>query len=317
MSINIPQTAAYGSGILYPPNLTPALSTTVKNSGIETLILWAFHIETNGNIVFNNTPIITYDRSKGKSQYLGNANWPTQLQALMGTGSKITQMEASIGGYDTNDFLNIKTIYTNHGQSFDNTALQSNFRLFKQTFPTIALIDMDVEGPNPENYDQQSFVAFCQMLIEIGFDITFCPYTLPTYWTGSLKALNTSNPGAVKWWNLQCYAGGTGNNADTWAGYITSTIPGFNTDGFILVSGSSRYYNTINQQWQGDCVPAFKTLMSTFKGEKSVGGGFLWNIDQVEGYAEEIKTHPDPEECSSSNRSLADYISAIVAGLGL
>jgi hypothetical protein len=175
----------------------------------------------------------------------------------------------------------------------------------------------DVEGPNPENYDQTSFTAFCKMLIEIGFNITFCPYENSDYWTGSLNILNFYKAGAVKWWNLQCYAGGAGNNPNTWTGYITSAIPTFNTDGYILASDWSRNYNSVDKMWQGDCVPAFKSLMKSFKGEKSVGGGFLWNIDQVEEYAEEIRKYPAPQECSSSDRSLADYISAITSGLGL
>ncbi|HSK72014.1 MAG TPA: hypothetical protein VK892_09995 [Pyrinomonadaceae bacterium] len=311
-TVTIPKTAAFGEGILYPPNLTPDLISTLKTSGIETLIIGLFHIESNGDIVLNDTTLIHYDESQQKSIYVGDPGWSAQLQELIGTESQITQMEASIGGWATGDYERIKTIYQDNGDSFNNTAVQSNFQLFKSEFPTITLIDTDVE----ETYDQTSFVAFCQMLIAIGFGITFCPYTETDFWTGSLNALNKSNPGAVKWWNLQCYAGGGGNDPDTWAGYITSAIPGFKTDGFILASDWSRFYNTQDQAWEGDCAPAFESLMATFKGEASVGGGFVWNIDQVEGYEAELKIHPDPAECSKTDRSLSDYIQAINNGLG-
>jgi hypothetical protein len=312
----IPKTAAYGSGILYPPNLTDSLSETLKSSGIETLILWAFHIHTSGDIIFNDTKIITYDSNVGESKYVADDHWPSRLHGLIESGSTITQLAASIGGWATDDFLHIKQIYESNNNSFDNTALKSNFKLFKKKFPSVTLIDLDVEGPDVMNYDQTSFVAFCKMLIGIGFDITFCPYAEQDFWTGSLNALNQSNPGAVRWWNLQCYAGGAGNDATTWASYITVAIPGFKTDGYILVSDWSRFYNTVEKVWQGDCVPAFNEFMSGYKSESSVAGGFLWNIDQVEGYADAIKREKDPHECSSSDRSLADYISAIKGGLG-
>lgn len=311
-NITIPKTAAYGEGILYAPNLTPDFISTLKTSGIQTLILGLFHVESNGDIVFNDTTIIQYNESAGKSVYTGDPDWMAQLQELIGAGSQITQMEASIGGWDTGDYARIQTIYQDNGNSFDNTPVQKSFQLFKSTFPIITLIDTDVE----DKYDQPSFVAFCRMLIEIGFGITFCPYSQEDFWTGSLNALNTSNPGAVKWWNLQCYAGGGGNDPAAWAGYITRAIPGFDTGGFILASDWSRFYNTQDQAWEGDCAPAVESLMATFKGEASVGGGFLWNIDQVQGYANDIKKYPDPEECSETDRSLSDYMQAINNGLG-
>jgi hypothetical protein len=313
-SITIPKTAAYGQGILYPPNLTSSLISDMKASGLETLILGLFHVNANGDIVFNDETIIQYDESAKKSVYVGDSGWAAQLEELIGEDSTITQMEASIGGWATGDYERIQAIYQDNGNSFENTAVQSNFQLFKSEFPTITLIDTDVE----ETYDQTSFVAFCQMLIAIGFGITFCPYNTgeTDFWTGSLNALNTSNPGAVKWWNLQCYAGGTGNDPNTWAGYITAAISGFNTNGFILASDWTRFYNTQDQAWEGDCVPAVKSLMATFSGEAAVGGGFLWTIDQIEQYAADIEKIPDPAECAKSDRSLSDYIQAINTGLG-
>ena len=91
----------------------------------------------------------------------------------------------------------------------------------------IALIDMDVEN----TYDQTSFVAFCQMLAGIRFGITFCPYGSVSFWVNSLAAFNQSNPGAVKWWNLQCYDGGNLNDPAQWAQAIVTKIRTFNPHG--------------------------------------------------------------------------------------
>lgn len=311
MSITIPKTAAYASGVTYP--LTTDVQQELTQSGIDTLILWAFHVHANGDIIFNNELLITFDSASGESKYVGDSAWPAELELLLHPSSGINQLEASIGGYETGDFTNIQTIYDNNQKSFDGTPLQANFNLFRKLFPMVSLIDMDVE----DNYDQASFVAFNQMLIAIGFDITFCPYDFGQidFWTNSLQALESS--GAVKWWNLQCYAGGAGNDPDQWATAITTACPNFDTNGYILVSDWSRFYNNQDKNWQGDCVPAFQQLMSTFKGKSSTGGGFLWNVDQVLDYANELKKHSDQCECDSSNRSLSNYIGAIIKGLGL
>ncbi|KZX01990.1 hypothetical protein JL49_02665 [Pseudoalteromonas luteoviolacea] len=307
--MSIPQTAAYASGITYP--LTTEVKQKLKQSGIDTLIFWAFHVHDNGDIIFNDELLITYSEQEERSQYVGNNSWPDQLASLIDDTSCISQLEASIGGWDTGDFTNIQTIYNQNNNSFENTPLNSNFQLFKSMFPMISLIDMDVE----DNYDTSSFIAFNKMLIEIGFEITFCPFEEKDFWTDSLQALQSSN--AVKWWNLQCYAGGYFNNPEQWASAIISKCPSFNTKGYILVSDWSRFYNNQKGAWQGDCVTALEQRMHSFKNCESAGGGFLWNVDQVLDYASELKKYPDPCECNSANRSLSDYICAINNGLGL
>jgi hypothetical protein len=154
----------------------------------------------------------------------------------------------------------------------------------RETFPGISIIDMDCE----ETYNQESFVAFCQMLGSLGFDITFCPYNTQGFWINSLQQLNTSNPGLVKWWNLQCYDGGEGNDPAIWASAIQQQIPGFSTDGFILPG-----------DWTDDSPSEVKQLMSTFKNDSSVGGGFIWTLDLI----------------IDSSYSATDYVKAISTGL--
>jgi hypothetical protein len=80
-----------------------------------------------------------------------------------------------------------------------------------------------------------SFAAFCEMLIEMGFDITFCPYERQDFWVAMMKRILVSHPNRVKWWNLQCYDGGGRNKPEDWANAIKKAIPWFPTDRFILV----------------------------------------------------------------------------------
>lgn len=303
--------AAYGEGIMYPPTLAPNI-VAIQQAGWNTVILGLFHISSTGDIGFNNESIVS------GGQYVGDAAWPGQLQTLMAGGSNngLRMLLASIGGGGVSDFANVQAIYQANGNSFVGTALQTNFRTFHTTFPGIAAIDMDVE----EGYDQDSFVAFCQMLIEIGFGITFCPYASweMDFWTGSLAALNSSHPGAVKWWNLQCYDGGSGNDPATWAQAIATAIPGFDTTGFIVAGDWSR--NLAKPQpdpstwyWQGDCPSAMQSLFASIRGEASVGGGFVWTLDQILGYATDQQSKPDPASCGAVGMS--DYVTAITDGL--
>ncbi|HEY0394204.1 MAG TPA: hypothetical protein VGD01_06885 [Candidatus Elarobacter sp.] len=236
-----------------------------------------------GDLYYNNVLIISEGR------YVGDPSWidpvsPNCINNLI--AGSVTQVEMSVGGGGVKDFQTIRQIYQANGGSFTGTNLYDNFVALKNTLPVVSLIDMDCE----ETYDQASFVAFCQMLIEIGFRITFCPYTYYSFWTGSLTALENSNPGSVVWWNLQCYDGGNGNDPQQWAGYITDAIPSFNTAGYILAG-----------DWTDDSPAQMQALMQTFSMESAAGGGFIWTIDSaISGDA-----HGD----------LAAYVSAIENGL--
>jgi hypothetical protein len=279
--------AVYAEGALYPsasnPQPVPVTITQLQASGFNTLILGLFHIgrdysisppQINGDLYYNNTLVIS------QGTYVGDATWPGLVASISGSG--VTQTCASIGGGGVMDYETIQKIYAANGNSFAGTNLMKSFQTFRTTFPTVGIIDLDCE----ETYDQPSFVAFCQMLIGLGFKITFCPYTYQVFWNGALKALNISNPGAVAWWNLQCYDGGTGNDPDTWAAGIRNAVAGFNTDGFIVAG-----------DWTNDTPSGVQALMSSFSGQASVGGGFLWTLDNMidgagpmSAFAQAVKT---------------------------
>jgi hypothetical protein len=306
--------AAYGEGALYPAaSLTP-ITAAIQQAGWTTVILSLFHIgrtsanQNQGDLYFNDQLVV----SEGK--YVGDSAWPAAVAALK--GGSVTRLAASVGGATpwVQDFQTIQAIYQGNGNSFAGTLLETNFTLFRQTFPDIDVIDMDCE----ETYDQDSFVAFCQMLVGLGFSITFCPYAAyeSGFWVGSLQALTASNPGSVLWWNLQCYAGGSGNQPATWAGYITAAMPDFNTNGFILASDWSRFWS--DNQWQGDCVDAVGQLLAPFDGNACVGGAFIWTLDQILSYDATAKLHPDNnhyDPCQGGGGSMSAYVDVIAAVL--
>lgn len=308
--------AAYGQHIMYTD--LAKYGEAIRTAGWDSIILAMLHPHKGGDIYFGGTEIIQYDKNKNEAVYIGDPAWPGQLQELLkGPGTSLYHLLAGIGGgAPVGDFGNIQQIYQNNNNSFTGTILQKNFQKFHDTFPAVTIIDMDVE----DTYDVPSFVAFCRMLIKIGFGITFCPYIYKEeFWIPSLKELNQSNPGAVKWWNLQCYDGGQGNDPQEWANAISKAIPGFDTTGFIIPGDWSRHLvekgtDRGNWYWQGDCPPAVQGLMRNFKGEPSVGGGFIWTIDQILNYAANQKLKPDPHPCG--NVGMKDYIKAITAVFG-
>jgi hypothetical protein len=286
--------AVYAEGIMYPDNSQQPVSTTlsqVQNSGFTTLILGLFHIGRNysiqpsqimGDIYFNNVLVISEGR------YVGDPSWPALINgALDGT---ITSLCASIGGGGVMDFETLQKIYQQNDNSYTGTNLATNLNVLKQTFPAISIIDLDCE----DNYDLPSFVAFCQLANSLGFDLTFCPYTYQQFWTSALQQLNNTNKGAVKWWNLQCYDGGEGNQPSQWAQAITEAVPGFDTTGFIVAG-----------DWTNDSPALVQSLMKSFNGSKTVGGGFIWTLDQIVA-----------NDSTNPQQLMTAYVNAISVGLG-
>lgn len=349
--------AAYAEGCLYASSNNEVAQvqqtiSQVQQSGLTTVILSLFHIgrdfdisppQIPGDIYYNGTLIISQGKYVGYGSNPGDtSSWADLVGSITSKtvpGNSVNTICASIGGASSviYDFRCIEKIWLNNNKSFEGTNLQQNIQVLHNLIPGISIIDMDNEetdmyydDSNPpsqpviEADSRGSFIDFCKMCITIGFDITFCPYMDQDFWTYSLGQLNSSNPGKVKWWNLQCYAGGDGNDPQTWAGYITDAIPGFDTTGYFLASDWTRYYDTTYNSWGGDfplitCNAtgnnySVTTLMNKFVNESCVNGGFLWLIDQIISYEAENQKYNDP--CyDASAASISDYVTAIRSGL--
>jgi hypothetical protein len=130
--------------------------------------------------------------------------------------------------------------------------------VFRATFPAIGGIDIDCE----DTYDPPSFVAFCKMLIGMGFHITFCPFTNTDFWANALVQIDKAYPNAVKWWNLQCYDGGGENKPQDWADAIAKAAPGHQNEGYIVAGDWVRFYDPDWKSWRGHCPNAMEQLFS-------------------------------------------------------
>ena len=239
--MSVPNIAMYAVNTLGPSKIAQNRKAA-RQAGWTTIILGLFHIGyppryAEAEIFFNDTSIIKGGSDAGKFNTGFDPAWPGEIARLK-QNSRITKIYASIGGGgDVVDFGTIKNIFEDNNNSFSRTPLETNLQLIKDTFDAVDGIDMDCE----DVYDQPSFVGFCEMVAGMGFGITFCPYDelQMTFWARSLKALEAGKKtkGAVKWWNLQCYDGGSDNDPKTWAKAIAGQMPKFTTDGFILAGG--------------------------------------------------------------------------------
>ena len=283
--MSTPNIALYAGGPLGPAEISQNMAAT-QQAGWTTIILGLFHIgrpqipgQNYGDLIFNDEPTVV------SGKYVANSSWPGNVAQLKQSGSSVTKIYASVGGgYTVEDYGTLQQIYQANSNSFSGTNLEQNFKLLRQTFPAIEGIDMDCE----DNYDLPSFLAFCELLIGMGFDITFCPYQNENFWTAALSQLEGSNPGAVKWWNLQCYDGGWNNTPQPWADAINAVLPSFSTNDFILAS-----------DWTDDSPSAVTSKFSSFSGAPSLGGGFIWDMNGI----------------LSGGSTMADYVNAIKNGL--
>ena len=304
----------------------------LKASGFTTVILGMLHIGNPvvksttrlGDIIFNgDEPLVIRDGTafplvtgQQKTECLA---WPDRIAALKSGASSVTKVFASVGGggYDpvkrvplVRDFESIKTIYDTNGNTFDNSVLERNFTLLRTLFPAIDGIDMDCE----ETYDHDSFVAFCEMLIRIGFEITFCPYTSPDFWVKALDTLNQKKlMDHVKWWNLQCYDGGVSNQPDKWVEAIQAGVTPPPPANYIVPGLAARFLNN-GGAWDGDCPEMISNRFSIYP-KAGLAGGFIWEMDLI------IATEYGPnaaDACSGEPRppGLARYAQAVKKGLG-
>ncbi len=265
-----------------------AVINDLKGSGFTTVIAWSVHVNTSGDLIYNDTSIV----SGGK--YIGDSGWSANLAALKQGKTSVNRLLFSIGsGPPPRDFTNIQALIKKQGTG-TNSILYKNFKALKDAIPAIDGIDLDDE----DCYDQNMVVQLSQMLNTLGYKVTFCPYTNPTFWVDSLYALNSQTPGLVVGFNLQCYSGGGGNDPQTWINAIAKKMgSGFDAKGFI-------YPGLCASNKDGDAggglSPDQITTQFTKWRTAGIQGGWIWRYDHIKNFGK---------------YTAADYANAIVKGL--
>lgn len=324
-------TAIYAGNVLSPSNIGTNTSD-IQGSGFTTIILGLCHIgrgpgayepvpgQQTGDFVFN-------DPSQGGlivisgGNYVGPSAWPGDLNNLLasngGTGS-ITRFGWSVGGGGCLDYETIWSNFVVNGSIASDTALYQNFAALKEQFPSIDFIDFDCEEFD-SSYDPtynwtETLVAFGNMLKEIGFGITFCPYGNQSDWVAVLQSLYSSSQPTVEWMNLQCYDGGSGQVPSAWAQAVNGT--GLGIDGGSFIVPGLWCCNT-SKPFDGSTPTAMTEMFAGWQLEMKdsklspLQGGFVWNYDDV--LANESSTDCNPQY--SQPKTSEAYDQAIVAGL--
>lgn len=325
-------TAIYAGDCLNPVNIG-GNTADIQGSGFSTIILGLCHIgrgpdasdpvpgQQTGDFVFNNPNQSKTDPSQNGlivisgGAYVGPANWPEQLKDLLASTSgqgSITRMGWSVGGGGCLDYQTIWSKFVVNGSISSSTVLYKNFVALKKQFPFVDFVDFDCEEFFPNWTD--TLIAFGNMLKEIGFNITFCPYNSMSDWVSVLGKLYSPQPPTVEWMNLQCYDGGGGNSPVDWAMAVNSAGLGINGASFTV---PGLWCCNTSKPGDGSTPTAMQLRFADWQKHmasaklSALQGGFVWNYDDV-------LTNQNATTCNpqySGSKTSADYDAALVAGL--
>ena len=283
----------YGGGPLYSGG--QPLMDQLRASGMTTIVAWSVHVGSDGDLVFNDPPIVQ------DGEYVGDADWPAQLASLKKAPTSVTRLLFSVGAGGVEDFTHIQELIQEHGTGPDSI-LHRNFAALKEAIPEIDGIDFDDE----DLYDEDTTVAFAEMLNGIGYEVTFCPYSDMDFWTACLRRLNEGSPGLVTTFNLQCYSGGSGNAPGPWIDAIKAAMgEGFDAEGMVK---PGLWCANGPDCADGDCPDSIQQTLAGWQ-DTGIEGGWIWLLDDV------LKCESSGS-CSGGPMGVDAYAAAITGGLG-
>jgi hypothetical protein len=221
----------------------------LRDAGYNTVIVWSVHVAPDGDLILNNTQIV----SGGVYQEATPMDLPARLAQLHEAGVEII---FSVGAGGTCDFTSINTLLGGQTGGPDNVLYQ-NFKALKQAM-VAAGGDIDaIDFDNEDNLESGVMVNFANTLASIGYThVTFCPYDNEQIWYDTMKGLVSSQGSSfVNAIHLQCYSGGGGNLGD-----VSSWVSGFKNVGgnALMIAGLGTNQTQPGGWWnqckQGDSV---------------------------------------------------------------
>lgn len=269
----------YGSG-LFGRNVTSVNQQqlqAVQNSGFTTIILWALHVSQTGDLSYNDTLIVRNGVFCSQFAYL-----PRYLNKLK-DGGTVNQILFSIGGWGVGDFKNMQNLLATPA---GKQTLMQNFNTLATALP-IDGFDFDME-----EWDADYTPAVVQMTKNLNginnMAVTYCPYSNPPFWLNALAQVYTlnNNQQIVSAFNLQCYAGGSGNLPGQWVNQINSfgqPLGISNAAAFVIPGFWCANPGTNCQPQLGQGVMCPSQMQNTFYGftqpgnDPGINGGFVWN----------------------------------------
>ncbi len=244
-----------------------------KESGFNTLITFAMHVNADGTLVIGGGAVCS------NGIYIGPANWGALVSTLKTAPTTVTRYEVCIGGWQDTSYNNIENLVASQGTG-TGSMLYKNFQCLKQAVPGIDAINDDDEL----TYDLNSSAAFANMLGGLGFKFSLVPYTAQGFWV-ALKNSITNCDNIY----LQCYEGGAGNDPGQWNaafGNGVEVIPGQESNtsnpatfhGWFLETGvqGGFYYPDVvfnSTYWSAEIIEGYNVVPPAPTGVIATPGG--------------------------------------------
>ena len=294
-----PVAAVFGGGPFYTADEVEDTIAVIKDSGFDTVFLWSLHVRDTGTLVLNGDVLVE------DGVYVGRANWPSQIASLKEAPTHVRRIEISAGSAGVQDFENMQALIEQHGTAPDSI-LYRNFAALREALPMVDAVNYDDES----NYDVDSTIALSLMLADLGYKITFVPYTVPQFWVDVYAAVETQRPGIVDRVYVQAYAGGVGNRPSQWQRFPNATLH-FGLWSLARSKGppgkpqaqgnrSATQPRRPRECTVGDTPPDVRRQMRQWRDE--IDGGFMWLLDDMLACQAEVP--------------VAQYATAIKDGLG-
>ena len=288
--------------------------TDIQGSGLTTVILIGLHMgwpdkdpkQKIGDFIYNAFPDNLIVRG-GKFNPNGSdaiKGWPAQVAKLKQQASVFL---AVAGVKPWADFAVIQAMFA---LGYADT-LKQNIVALKEAFTidgrcAIDGFDIDCE----EDYiSPETIVRFCNMVFDLGFKVTFCPYDRRKldWWQDCMQRLWGPDPSRrVSWWNLQCYSGGSDNLNDLqpWIKALSDVVGG-DGSAYLVPGLAVKGEDDVDDREQR-CPSGFAARAARWKNPK-LGGMFLWRYDP-------LALEKNQGLCDGPN-TLAAYVNAINTGL--
>jgi len=278
----------FGNGLFgtNDPSTNDQQLAQIQASAFNSVILWSVHVAANGDLTYNDTPLVTGGVFNSALNYM-----KPYVAALRKKG----EVWWGVGSWGASDFKNLGALLATGAGT---QTVKDTFSALFNALPANG-VDFDMEesyGPDM----RKTIVRFTLLLAQsLKVQTTYCPYMDESFWLGCLADVYAQGGQQyVQRFNLQCYAGGGGNTTASWLAPLKSypkPLGIADPDTFILPSnwvqsddGSQKFTPEDTCQFFSD--PSMR---------ENAGGGFLWNTSEI----------------FSSGYTASDYATAVVNGL--
>ena len=257
------QSVLYGGGPLYTN--AAGNRNMIRASGFTTLVIWTLHVEADGDLVLNNQKIVD------NGVYVGRADWPAEVAAFKTGTTSVTRIELGLSGHESQTFLNIRDLVFSQGTG-SGGMLYKNFKVLHDRIPAIDGLNYDEESHLYDTNVLYTMKEFSLMLADLGFHIELDVFCCSQAWTDVFNYVNGARPGTIDRIDLQCYAGGGGNDPSWWNGQF---------GGLRVTPGLWSYPATESGGYWSRNPSQVQSQMGTWNGQSSLAGGFMWYLDDM------------------------------------